>query len=588
MKHIYARGFVTPIALALIASACNQTATTKLDSGVIFEEATLTVSPTAFSYPNTAIGADSAVQKFTLTNLGVEPTGPISHVIDGPSAGEFFITGSTCAQPLGYMASCDVSVVFRPLTQGSKSARLTASATPGKTFSVSLSASSMSPAAATINPMIGTFQPVPIVPPTSSMAPMPQMIGFMVTNTGGSAAVLEATLDGADAGEFQMADGCSGPLLQPTTSCGITVFFSPSSAGMKSATLTVTGDHIKLTVPLSGAATNPPMLALSSTMQDFGSVQFGMSNIQQFSVTNNGGQPSGKLSVNVVGASSAGFSIVNTTCVDVLNPQDSCTILVSFAPVAANGVGQKTGLLNVSAPMGGNLTATLTGSAVALVTQGMLALTSIGGTNPFGQVSVGNMATAVYSVQNNGTMATGKIMASLAGSGNEFAVTNNGCPDMLGINETCLLTVTFTPQIAGSRTAVLQVFASPGGYATQQISAIAVPGPLLSITPNFNSFGTRNVNNNNNLTATPTVFTVRNIGSDVSGPVNVQLEGADMANFQLVATDCQNQMLQPRGASCTVRIRFVPTVVNPNMMAFLSAGAMPGNTVRSTLNGAGK
>jgi len=585
MKHIAARSFVTPIALALALSACNQTTNGRPDSGVImFEEATLTVSPTASAFPNTAIGADSPVQKFTLTNLGYEATGPISHVIDGPNAPEFVITGSTCGQPLAYMTGCDVSVVFRPISPGSKSARLTASATPGKMFSVILNASSMSPAAATINPMIGTFQPVPIVPPTSSMAPTPPMMAFTVTNIGGTAVVLDATIDGTDAGEFQKADGCSGPLVQPNATCSITVYFAPTTAGNKSATLTVTGDHVKLTVPLSGIATNPAMLTLSPTTQDFGSVQFGMTNVLQFTVTNTGGQVSGKLNTSIVGASSAGFSISNTTCVDVLMPSDICTILVTFAPTAPNGVGQKTALLNVSAPMGGNLTATLTGNAGAVVTQGMLALVSIGGMSPFGQVSIGASGTAVFSVQNNGTMPTGKIMASLAGSGNEFAVSNNGCPDMLGINETCLLTVTFTPQVAGTRQAILQVFASPGGFATLQVTGTATSGPLLSITPNFYSFGTRTIGSTT--TTTPTLFTVRNIGSDVSGPLNIQLEGADMGNFQLVATDCQNMNLQ-RNLSCTVRIRFAPIVVG-NLTAFIAASATPGGVVRATLNGVGR
>jgi hypothetical protein len=61
-----------------------------------------------------------------------------------------------------------------------------------------------------------------------------------------------------------------------------------------------------------------------------------------------------------------------------------------------------------------------------------------------------------------------------------------------------------------------------------------------------------------------------------------------MGNFQLVATDCQNLMLQPRGNSCTVRVRFVPIIVSTNITAYLSASATPGGTVRATLNGVGR
>ena len=585
MKYMSARLFAC-LAVASITSACNQTSTTKLDAGVtVFEEPTLTAAQTATTFPNTPVGSDSPQQKITFSNIGLESTGPVSLVFEGPSAGEFILISSNCGQPLVYMTSCEVSVLFRPLTQGSKMARLTASATPGKTFSVILSATSQSPASATINPMIGTFPAVSLLPPGSSMMPTTPMIAFTVTNIGGTPAALEATIDGTDSGEFQMADGCSGPLLQPNANCTITVFFSPTTeAAKKMATLTVTGDHIKLTVPLQGAANGPAMLTMTPTMQDFGSVQFGMTNVQQFQIKNDGGQATGKLSTNIVGPSASGFSITNSTCTDVLNPADVCTVLVTFAPTAPNGIGQKTALLNVLAPMGGNLTASLTGNALAQVTQGgMLSLMSIGGPNPFGTVTIGSSATAFFSVQNSGTVPIGKIMASLAGSGNDFAVTNNGCPDMLGISETCLMTVSFTPLNVGIKMAALQVYSLTGGFANLGLMGNAVAGAQLSITPGYVQF-TRKVNSTT--TNNPTLFTIRNIGNDVTGPITVALEGADIGNFQLVVTDCQNITLQ-RGASCTARVRFVPLAAG-NYQPMLTATATPGNKATAILSGTGQ
>jgi hypothetical protein len=585
MKYMSVRLFAC-LAVASITSACNQTSTTKLDAGVtVFEEATLTATQSATTFPNTAIGTDSPQQKITFSNIGLESTGPVSLVFEGANASEFVMISSNCSQPLVYMASCEVSLLFRPLSQGPKSARITASATPGKTFSVILSATSQSPAAATINPSIGTFPTVPLLPATSTM-PSPPMIAFAVTNTGGSPTTLDSTIDGTDNGEFQKADGCSGLTLMPNATCTITVYFLPTSPGLKSATLTVTGDHVKLSVPLNGNATSLAMLTMTPTMQEFGSVQFGMTNVQPFTVKNDGGQASGKLSANIIGASSAGFSISNNTCVDVLNPGETCNILVTFAPMAGNGPGPKMSLLSVTAPMGGNLTASLSGTATAAVVQGMLALLPIAGSNSFGTVTIGNMATAVYSVQNNGNAPTGKIMATVSGPGNEFAVTNNGCPDTLAIGETCLLTITFTPQNVGAKSASLQVFANPGGFAAVSLSATALVGPVLTITPTFFSFGTHTINTNQ--TATPTVFTVRNSGNDVSGPVSVMLEGTDMGNFQIVATDCQNLVLQPRNQnSCSVRVRFVPIAVG-TFAPYLTAVANPGNTVRATLSGVGR
>jgi hypothetical protein len=586
MKYIAPRLSVSLLAIAVIGPGCNQTTTTKYDGGVMTEEATLTAAPTVYSFPNTPVTMDSAVAKFTFSNIGFGASGAVAVALDGASVGDFVLTGSTCGKPLGYQESCEASVIFRPQSSGSKSARLFASATPGGIASVTLSATSQSPATATINPTIGSFPAVPITPPTSSAPVMFQMLAFTVTNTGGTAAALSSEIDGTDANDFKNSDGCAGPLLQPNASCVITVLFAPAAAGMKSATLNVTGDGgIKLAVPLAGTAINQAMLALAPPMQEFGSVQFGMTNVQQFTVTNSGGQMSGKITTGIVGASSSGFSITNTTCGEALNAGDTCAILVTFAPTAANGPGAKQALLTVAAPMGGNFTATLSGTAVSVSTLGMLSLTSSGGADPFGAVSLGSMSTALFTVQNNGMVPTGKVTATLAGSGNEFTVTNNACPDSLAAGDACFLTVSFQPSVAGRRTATLQVIASPGGFATLPISGTGQAGAQLTISPNFSQFGTHRVGTNT--TANPTTFTVRNIGQDVSGPLSVTVEGTDATNFQLVATDCQNLTLQPRNAnSCTVRIRFVPLATG-SLTALLSVTSAPGGVVRSTLNGVG-
>src|SRR3954469_3416177 len=90
MKHIQLRLSVTLLSCALVGSACNQASGTKYDAGMTsFNDATITVAPTVASFPNTAVGSDSPVQKFTLQNIGYEATGPISHVISGNNSTEF-------------------------------------------------------------------------------------------------------------------------------------------------------------------------------------------------------------------------------------------------------------------------------------------------------------------------------------------------------------------------------------------------------------------------------------------------------------------------------------------------------------------
>jgi hypothetical protein len=130
----------------------------------------------------------------------------------------------------------------------------------------------------------------------------------------------------------------------------------------------------------------------------------------------------------------------------------------------------------------------------------------------------------------------------------------------------------------------VQVIANPGGFAALPLRATGQTGPFLQITPTYYSFGSRRVNTGT--TTTPTVFTVRNNGSDVTGRLNVVLEGADMSSFQIVTTDCPNLQLQPR-SQCTVRVRFIPTRVGGITATLAASAPNITNPVRATMTGTG-
>src|SRR4051812_39629694 len=182
MEYTFARVTLSLLVVGFVGGGCNQSSTTKLDGGVNFEEATLTVSPTAYSFPDLMIGDTSPAQKFQLTNIGFESTGPVSHVIEGST--EFVITGSTCGQPLTYNQSCEVSVEFRPVNSGVKMARLTVAANPGKTFSVLLNANARVPSSVRLTPTVFDFNTVPVFSATGPQT-TPQVGTFTVTNSGG-------------------------------------------------------------------------------------------------------------------------------------------------------------------------------------------------------------------------------------------------------------------------------------------------------------------------------------------------------------------------------------------------------------------
>jgi hypothetical protein len=84
------------------------------------------VSPASFAFPNTVINQQSAVQTFTITNSGTNPsTLTIASVAKtGTNSSQFLITSDTGQTTLASGASRTIQVVFAPTTTGAKSAIL--------------------------------------------------------------------------------------------------------------------------------------------------------------------------------------------------------------------------------------------------------------------------------------------------------------------------------------------------------------------------------------------------------------------------------------------------------------------------------
>src|SRR4051812_19511314 len=86
-----------------------------------------------------------------------------------------------------------------------------------------------------------------------------------VTNTGSASLfVNSAATRGANPLDFtQVSDGCSGLTLAPGSGCSVSITFSPTASGTRSATFILTDNAASSpqTVPITGTATgtNPPL-----------------------------------------------------------------------------------------------------------------------------------------------------------------------------------------------------------------------------------------------------------------------------------------------------------------------------------------
>jgi hypothetical protein len=90
----------------------------------------LLVTGTA-AFPDTAVGQQSAIQQFKVSNASDLPTGAITTTRGGTDASQFTIISTTCAAGIPAHNGCSMMVRFTPTSAGPKAATLNVSATPG-------------------------------------------------------------------------------------------------------------------------------------------------------------------------------------------------------------------------------------------------------------------------------------------------------------------------------------------------------------------------------------------------------------------------------------------------------------------------
>jgi Ca2+-binding RTX toxin-like protein len=158
-----------------------------------------------------------------------------------------------------------------------------------------------------------------------------------VSNTGSaSLTVTGATLSGTDADQFAVTNGCT--TVAPAGSCSITVAFTPTTTGVKSASLSIAHNAVgsPSIVALTGTGQTPvarPVMVIPETT-DFGTRRIGTSRTQSIRVTNNG---PGVLSITSVSATSP-FTATRGNCPANLAVGRSCNLSATFTPTTVGPV----------------------------------------------------------------------------------------------------------------------------------------------------------------------------------------------------------------------------------------------------------
>ncbi len=314
----------------------------------------VTVSPTTLSFGNQVQGTASASKNVTLKNgqnTAITITSITSSLSDYTQTNTCPVSPST----LGAGKSCTISVTFKPTALGSRAATLTISDT-GKNSPQTVSLSGTGVAPVTVS--------------TSSISFGNEVVGVKssaskVTVTNNQKVALTISKISPSLPDYSTTTTCpvGSGTLAAGANCSVSVFFTPTVAGTRSDTLTISDNAtVSPTVSLTGmgtvaVSTNPSSL-------NFGNQALGTSSAPQVvTLTNN---LTTKLKITSIAISPNDFSATNT-CPSSLAAGASCTATVIFSP---KQLSTRTGTLTFTDNASGSpqlVSLTGTGTAANLV-----------------------------------------------------------------------------------------------------------------------------------------------------------------------------------------------------------------------------
>jgi hypothetical protein len=173
---------------------------------------------------------------------------------------------------------------------------------------------------------------------TAGQSSAPQYIALK--NVGNEVVSLNSiSLTGANAADFQLNNGCNPPALAANQSCALSVVYSPAAAGPSNASIVVASNVpqspqiVSLTgtaiAPLSSVNFNPASIVFPATTEGT------TSNPIVLTLTNNGGASLHITGTAISGSNVPDFSFASTNCTGTINAGASCTLSVTFTPLAA-------------------------------------------------------------------------------------------------------------------------------------------------------------------------------------------------------------------------------------------------------------
>jgi hypothetical protein len=387
------------------------------------------LNPSTLAFAPEPLGTTSSAQQVRLTSAGTEPL-EITSIV----ASADFAETNDCPGTVEPSDSCTLSLTFTPTAAGILSGEVTITDNAaGSPHQLSLTGTGGVPAVSLTPPAL-TFAPQTV----GTTSPARQAT---LKNTGSGPLAIASI---ATAGDFAQTNSC-GSTVNPGGSCTLSVTFTPTAAGTRTGSLTITDDatasphHLSLT----GTGVGEPAVRLTPAKVPFLVLRtVGTTSLPQtVKLTNVGSAGFHITGIALAGPDSGDFAQSNN-CPPAVAVGASCIITVTFKPTAQ---GVRTALISITdnAP-GSPQTVPLSGRGTSLKW-------SPRSMNMGAQKVATSSAARTVTLSNVGTAPITLFSIGIGGANaGDFSETNT-CGSSLRAGASCTIQVTFTPTAVGGR-----------------------------------------------------------------------------------------------------------------------------------------
>lgn len=459
------------------------------------------LNPGSISFGTVTVG-QTATQSVSVVNSGTVAVNITQATF---SNSQFSLSGVTLPMALAVGQSGTFSVNVKPTAAGSITGTMTVTGDGGSSpavVSLSATGTASSQPQLTVAPTSISFGTVT----TGSTG----TANLVLTNSG--SANLTVSVIGVTGSEFTVSGISTPKTISAGQSATATVTFAPTATGAATGSIAITSNdpnNPSVSVPLSGtgSATATGQLSANPTSIAFGTIATGSNGTHQVVLTNTG---TVAVKVSAITASGTGYSVSGLSVPATLNPSQTATLTVTFAPTAA---GNDTGSITVTSDAGNSpLTITLSGTGATA------GLSVSPASYTFASVVDEETASQTFTITNTGTASL--TISQLTVSGSAFSASGLATPVTLAVGGTATFSVLFAPTTAGSLTGTVTITSNaPNSPATVALTGTGTAATVtLTASPTSLSFtgisaGTSSsksvtITNNGNTSATISSVTV--------------------------------------------------------------------------------